>query len=70
MCVEVQLARQFIVLLVEIVADEPLEPVDMRLWSDEQGGSILLLRLAQCPCLCGYASEVSKNIAGLSSLLN
>ena len=46
MCVEVQLARQLIVLLVEVVADEPLEPVDMRLWSDEQGGSILLLRFA------------------------
>ena len=46
MCVEVQLARQLIVLLVEVVADEPLEPVDMRLRSDEQGGSILLLRFA------------------------
>ena len=70
MCVEVQLARQLIVLLVEVVADEPLEPVDMRLWSDEQGGSILLLRFAECSCLCGYTSEVSKNIASLSSLLN
>ena len=46
MRIEVELASQFVVFLVEVVADEPLEPVDMRLWSDEQGGSILLLRFA------------------------
>ena len=46
MRIEVELASQFVVFLVEVVADEPLESVDMRLWPDEKRCCILFLRLA------------------------
>ena len=69
-CVEVQLAHQLVVLLVEVVTDEPLESVDVGLWPDEQGGGILFLRFAQRSCLGGCPSEVSENIAGLGPLLD
>ena len=46
MRIEVELARQLVVFLIEVVADESLESVNVRLWPDKQRGCVLFLGLA------------------------
>ena len=69
MRIEVELARQLVVFLIEVVADESLESVNVRLRPDKQRGCVLFLGLAQNPSLVWHSSKVFKDITGLCPLL-